>query len=303
MASISSIGGLTPEQMVLLGAAESAWHLLSDAKKLGSPLGEETLTELTLLQLKKTFPQQKLSIVSFNKVKEGSTGADWAWAFANHDASSVVAMLVQAKILNGSGTEYDELDRKIGKTAEKQIDRLLSTAIAYGWPAIYAFYNHSNHASPFPPSCKTFADAYVVLPESWGISFADAYSVKQKLHAKRSSDKSLVTHAGLSLPLHCLLCSGASGVRPPGGTPEAVLQGLHVLRQGVFGREAYIAPEYAIPPRPLRELPRLFTEALRVYQVPEEIRDVEIARLHVEYPNVAGVLVVQDQQLDQAGGQ
>lgn len=115
---------LTPEQVSLLNLALKTWKRRASAKRHGMFYGEETITETNLLDLTDTFPGL-VSIVQFNKMREGGTGADWAWSFVSADGRHNMPMLVQAKLLDLNDTEYPEIKRLIGKRKPsiRQIDQ------------------------------------------------------------------------------------------------------------------------------------------------------------------------------------
>ncbi len=92
------------------------------ARELALLFSEETVTETFLLDLKLQYPGT-VTIVPFNKRKEAKTGADWAWCFENEDRSYSYPMMVQAKLLDDLDTTYREIDRTIGKSSTRQIDR------------------------------------------------------------------------------------------------------------------------------------------------------------------------------------
>lgn len=298
MTNSPSISGLTAEQAALLDTACEAWNLQNDAKQWKSPLGEETVTELTLLLLKRAYPSHQLSIVPFTKNQEGKLGADWAWAFCDKEYMQVMPMLVQAKILNRSEKGYDEIKRKIGRANIRQIDRLLRSARFYGWPAIYLFYNHLINTSLIPHACKTLSNQGISLPESWGISFADAYSVKSKLDSVKPEDQSFKTHSRHSMPLHCLLCSEASGVRPAGGTGWAAFLALQKMStQSPRDNMLFDVAEDAavLPGTPISKLPDMFVKALQIHDLqPSRERDEAAAKLSDAHPHIAGVVVLRD---------
>jgi Holliday junction resolvase len=55
-------------------------------------MGEETITELLLLELKRRH-ENEIKIVPFNRRQEARNGADWAWSF---EGKQWLGMRVQA---------------------------------------------------------------------------------------------------------------------------------------------------------------------------------------------------------------
>lgn len=283
----------TPEQTALLNCARTTWERRRIAKIRGLSFGEETITETILMDLAEAFPGH-LEIVQFTKNQEGKRGADWAWAFRDASGTQNLPMLVQAKLLDKQDLEYHEIARFVGKKLPpvRQIDRLIATATKYGWPAIYAFYNHLDDPRRIPNNCGTVPNAGLVMPESWGISVALADQVRDALDPRK--DQLFDTHSRHSMPLHCLLCSRARGERPFEGGPLQILQSLRRLGRLRGGGE--IDADAALPALRLRKaLPDLFKRAVAAASADEEKPEGRrVEALARSYPRIAGVVVLQD---------
>lgn len=287
----------TPEQISLLAAARTAWERRRIAKARGLSFGEETITETILMDLAVSFPG-RLDIVQFNKHQEGKRGADWAWAFRDATGARNLPMLVQAKLLDMHDQTYPEIARVIGKpkplvTPVRQIDRLINVADRWGWPALYAFYNHLDDPSRIPDHCQTVPNAGLAMPECWGVSVALAHDVRNALdpHKEQRFD----IHRLHSMPLHCLLCSIGRGERPADGGPALLQQSL-VRLHGLRGRADL--PGDAELPRSFRlreTLPPLFERAIAAGRADEEQPESRrVEALARSYPRLAGVVVMQD---------
>lgn len=295
---------LTPEQVALYAVARTTWRRRQVAKARGLRFGEESITDTILMDLAETFPGS-LSVVPFSKPSEGMFGADWAWLFRDSTGSHNLPMLVQAKALDFNDIEYAEIKRHIGrkKPPVRQIDRFIETAEKWSWPAIYAFYNHLDDISRIPQTCHSLpaSSVFGIIPESWGISIASAYAVREAL-----DDQTFDTHRMHSKPLHCLLCSRGLGERPPGGSPELALNSFrHLPRpspsktfsadsEEVGVSEPRIFPEPA-EPRILDEPPDIFKRALVAASsehLPSRLQMIE--ELGRENPSLAGVIILQD---------
>lgn len=281
----------TPEQMCLLNLARTSWWRRASAKVHRLQFGEESITETILLDLADRFPGD-VFILPFNKTKEGKYGADWAWAFQSADGAYVLPMLVQAKVLALDDQNYPEIKRPIGRSKPKirQIDRLITTARDWGWPAIYAFYNHLSDPTRVPERCKSIKMAgFNSIPESWGISIADAYDVRAVL-----DDQSFDTHSGHSIAFHCLLCSSGFGLRPLEGSPGLALRALRQLRKEQ-PRTASDGEYPSLPDVPFRDLPQIFYRAQEIVFMSEGKRRARQRRLLArEYPQLAGVVLLRD---------
>lgn len=283
---------LTPEQLSLLEMSRMTWRRREAVKRHALPFGEETITETILMDLAASYPG-KMLIVPFNKAQEAKTGSDWAWAFQSANGQHVLPMLVQAKLLDVQDIEYPEITRKIGKTTVRQIDRLIDTANRFRWPALYAFYNHIGNTARIPNNCKSIPNCATTLPESWGISVADAWCVRSKLN-----DQTFDTHCLHSVPLHCLLCSGGTGTRGDLGSAGLALRTLMALRT-TEDRQSALAKQLGdavdLPDEPFTELPDMFREAEEIANTPESgHRDELLARVAYRNPNIAGAIIFKD---------
>jgi hypothetical protein len=276
----------SPEQTSLFEAAEFTWQRRGAATSAGMPFGEETITETILLDLKLKYPG-KLEIIPFTKPTEGKIGADWEWCFASHDHQFFQRMLVQAKVLDDPETEYAHIDRKIGNTGIRQIDRLIDTSHRRGVPAVYAFYNHVSDISRLPSNCGTIGvTSPNPLPPCWGVSIADAEFVRSRL-----PDKTFDTLSLESVPLHCILCSGGAPSLGPGGSAASVARALSDLIVEGSGRLRDPRPD----PEPSREPPPYFDVAMRLGDI-DDPREKEHVRekLAKENPEIDGIAVFVD---------
>ncbi len=273
---------LTVEQVFLLGLARMVWTKRGAAKVAGLSFNEETITETILLDLQTNYPGH-VQVVAFNKLEEAQTGADWLWSFVNANGSQSLTMLVQAKRLENSERSYLKLDQNIGKRTPpiRQIDQLLATAKQQNVPALYAFYNHVRQTSRIPHVCGSLSPSSPDHIHGFGISLADANAV-----AATMPDKTFDKHCLHSMPLHCLLCSGGSGVRPGGGTPAMAASGIALLR------EVYALDVGDPDARGLRQgLHPMVEFALGLAsRRAEGIADTESK----EIPGIAGVVVMRD---------
>ncbi len=285
------IGALTREQQCLLALSRSVWNRRGAAKRSKLPCNEETLTENLLLDLKLTYPGDVV-IVPFGKAQEAQNGADWAWAFQSADRAHSQPMLVQAKRLDDRERRYDGIKRAIGKTKPpvRQIDRLIDTAHRLGFPPVYAFYNHLDKSLRVPADCGSLEMAGLPnMIESWGITLAAAEVVRAALN-----DETFTTHREHSRPLHCLLCSGGGGVKPPRGSAESASRGIRELRS--MGRGAAEFP-FDTDGRdgPWEGLPPIFALAARLTEVADPLEsDAVIAKLREQFPGVAGAVIFRD---------
>lgn len=264
-------------------AAHWVWERRETAKRAGMPFSEETITDTILLDLATQNPGE-IKIFPFNKHREGKTGADWEWCFYDRNTSSFQPMLVQAKLLDDRDQEYSHIDRVIGSTGVRQIDRLISTLTRRKIPAIYVFYNHLNKRGRIPLHvCGSFDCA-----ECWGCSVALADAVKV------ASAKDFDTLKVHSKPWVCLLCQG--GMASSDAAPARVLATLRDLydRSRRIFHDRDISFENVVPPpeRPSSQPPSYFEPLSRIDGAAGSIDGEEIlARVAAENPDIDGIVL------------
>jgi hypothetical protein len=182
----------------------SVWATLADASAYGLSYGEESLTDMLLLELKRQHAKE-LTITPFNRRQEGRNGADWAWWF---EGKQWLGMRVQAKRLYPSG-RYEALDDLVGKSKTKlQADLLLTEAKADNLFPMYCFYNFwdvtKNPVANAAFNCQTFPRSEHLL----GCTLAPAADVK--LQALDQGKKDFASVGPLSFPWVCLVCCPGS---------------------------------------------------------------------------------------------
>lgn len=186
---------LTENDRVCKAFAFAAYQTWADLGDLND-IGEESITDYRILQLKRMCPQE-ITVIKFSKKKEAAAGADWEWWFGCN--GEWFGMRVQAKRLDIPRLEYIHLDHTIGKTSVLQVDKLIESAKTNDLYALYCFYNYWNTPTQFPWPCGTF----MPKDELWGAAIADAQKVKAKIDNKQ---KSLADVLPISMPLSCLAC-------------------------------------------------------------------------------------------------
>lgn len=272
-------------------AAHWVWERRGVAKHTGMPFAEETITDTVLLDLATQNPNE-IKIFPFNKRREGETGADWEWCFYDLRTSTFQRMLVQAKILDDKDRDYSHIDRVIGSTGIRQIDRLIATSAARNTPAIFVFYNHVSDRNRIPAGvCGSFD-----CTECWGCSVALADAVRSTLPAKDFD--ALKDH---SKPWVCLLCQGLVSSNSAPARVLATLRDLYDRSRRIF-RARDISFENVIPPpdRPSSEPPRYFDQLTRIEDArnPAE-RDSILAQIERENPEIDGIVLATDQSIDE----
>ena len=222
------------------------WNLLDDSGyyglyktsasniSRGLGLGEETITDLALLEISKRQPLDIIT-VKFGKYREAQEGADWEWWFLSQ--SGIIGMRIQAKrihFVNGE-YEYTYLDYKRSEN-EYQVDVLLENAQKRRVVPLYAFYNYWDIDFPFKnylnPVLTSLKCCKVESPKKLGITIVSAFdirilvchtdfdnSIKFESNLNTRAKKSIGPKKKLSdvlprsFPIHCLTCCSSSDLK------------------------------------------------------------------------------------------
>lgn len=267
--------------------AHLTWQRRGTAKKLDMYFSEETISETLLLELA-IRNQTEITILPFNKREEGLNGADWEWCFLDPVTRTNQRMLVQAKLLDDKDQVYSHIDRFIGSSGIRQIDRLMENSRNREIPALYVFYNHLNDPGRLPQrsACRACV-------ECWGCSVALAEAVAANLASSSSpmKSKSFEEIKLLSQPWLCLLCECE---QQSGPLPQRVLQSLRKLRDLAQNAEVDSALPL-LPDTPTSQPPPYFDllSRLRLMDSPQE-RERIIRSIRLENPNLDGIVLISE---------
>lgn len=123
--------------------ASSTWQniYLGEAYRISQ--GEETITDLNLLELaRENCPE--VQVIKTPKDKEKDQGTDWEWWIGN-DRLGWLRYAVQAKKINPNTSRYDVLGHKVNRIP--QIDILERYARGNRAIPLYCFYNYLEDSS------------------------------------------------------------------------------------------------------------------------------------------------------------
>lgn len=164
----------------LLNRASWVHQRLTDAERLHVSIGEDTVTQDLLLDLRLMYP--RLVVKPFTRWEESRhTGADWEWWIEGH--SYWFGFRVQAKKLlptTGGDVGYDFGSRPGRPHAPRQIETLIASSARHGVPAIYALYNGPRlDLSSFPWRCGQLPPVAPVA----GVTAVGARTARTLFHA------------------------------------------------------------------------------------------------------------------------
>jgi hypothetical protein len=100
--------------------AEQTWDRIRDAHELDVSQGEETITDLNLLEIKRN-GISTIRVVKLSIDEEAIKGIDWEW-WIGSDAQGWLRYAVQARKIHFASQRYDSLGHKVNGVL--QIDLL-----------------------------------------------------------------------------------------------------------------------------------------------------------------------------------
>lgn len=121
--------------------ADWVWTLLGEARRLRLSLSEDTISDLTMLEIAR-YPTSLIEVKKVSKQKERFVGFDWMWVIRG-SAMNFGVYVVQAKkirIDQSDGYLYGKLKYQAG--TKYQIDALEDFADWIGAKPLYCFFNH-----------------------------------------------------------------------------------------------------------------------------------------------------------------
>lgn len=181
-------------------SAIATWDFLERARRLGHQPGEETITDLLVMDWMDHLTARVVTVPQ-NKSEEGRTGADWEWWFVGHTLRGI-GFRVQAKIINfnyGGFRKLHEYTEDPGTPPIRhyQCDRLIGRAHLDSprLIPIYCIYTHWVANDKF---------IYKSTDRRFGCSLLSARIVKAL--RKPSHVMAISKLRPLLRPLHTLVC-------------------------------------------------------------------------------------------------
>ena len=172
--------------------AIETWFRLSDAKDVKLSLGEETITDINLLEIAKA-RHPEIKIEKFNKIEEGENGADWEF-WLTGKSTKWLGLRIQAKVINLKNDKYEQLHYKTKNS--DQTEKLINSSMKNNLIPLYCLYTMcdlSRYKDKF--AYKHFIDRH----ESFGCSIVDAFAVK------KLGEKTHISHLIQDMiPWHCI---------------------------------------------------------------------------------------------------
>jgi len=179
--------------------AFSTWNLLRKSRVNDFQPGEETITDMNLLEIKMKHPQE-VFIQKFTKRQEAKTGADWEWWFTG-SSGKWLGFRIQAKVINIDTLSFPHLYYKSSRIY--QTDKLIQDAFKerpHKIPLYCLYTNWNTQSMSYPWHCYSFKKS----AKSYGCSILPAFWVKYLLQeGKQPTLKSVIPYM---FPWQCLIC-------------------------------------------------------------------------------------------------
>ncbi len=184
------------------------WYKLYSAKTVDMQLGEETITDINLLELKLKHGNEIIT-KTFTKPKESNTGADWEW-WLTGKSKKWLGIRIQAKILNHKTNKYEHLHyykNNKQKTKKYQSDRLVKSSMSDSIKRIplyclYSYWDNLNY------NVKWKCGSYPEVIDSYGCSFISAYDVVKLRQGNKCNLSDVLDYM---IPWHCIICCKGFG--------------------------------------------------------------------------------------------
>ena len=180
--------------LALATLSRQTWEHLGAAKALSVSFGEETITDLLTLDLKRlglTTTMWKQT----SKPKEANFGTDFEW-WIGHDTIGWVRFAVQAKKLNVGSQQYNFTHMVHGS---QQLDILENHARAVGARPLYCLYNYSAEVDP---SRHWQCCQHPFQAQDLGCTVVPASTIRTLVRGEKNFD---FVHSGTrTLPWRCL---------------------------------------------------------------------------------------------------
>lgn len=189
--------------------AESTWCRLRDAKTYSVRLGEETITDLLVLDFMRSEMQRSSRIFHVTKQKEAQHGIDLL-IVTRIDSNSAAVLAVQAKKLYYNTERYDSLNHRVGDNRIPQLDLLESYAWKRGYIPLYLLYNYTDLKTE--ELTKYWHCSQQLCQEQLGCTFVPSWRIRDALNRRgqrnfraiHNIESSSTTRKGDALPWRCL---------------------------------------------------------------------------------------------------
>jgi Family of unknown function (DUF6615) len=220
---------------VFEGLAGDTWERLQDSQTLEVRFGEETITDLVLLELKRAHAPG-IAVLQTNKKAESTQGTDWEW-WLGSNGSGWLRFAVQAKKFDPSSKRYGALGHKVGD--DLQIDLLEKFAAANRAIPFYCLFNFVSTID----TKKSWQCCEDLAVPQFGCTLTPASVIREALDNRGCRTFEWVHSHPRTLPWRCIVkCSRFQKVFDVSATLANRVASVNEL----FGGEVRIYPK--LPP-------------------------------------------------------
>lgn len=215
--------------------AKDTWERLRDSRDLQIRFGEETVTDLVLLELKRR-KDAGIHIIQTDKHKESISGTDWEWWLGSPRVGWLL-FAIQAKRLTLSSSRYDQLNHRVG--TDKQIDLLEKYAKEHKAIPMYCLFNFADA----PATTRAWQCCQGFQEEQLACTMVPSRVIREALAGRGRRTFSRIHSSPQCLPWRCLArCPkvlalytqdrGADSPQPP---QESIFGGPVVIHDSLPG--------------------------------------------------------------------
>ncbi len=160
--------------------ADQTWQTVSDSFKLSLGFGEESVTDIILLAIRRAGLPEVQAVKTY-KAQEAILGIDWDfWIYHRHYGT--IRYYIQAKKLNLSDDRYDALAHLVSERPRReQIDVLEAAAAQAQAVPLYCLYNG---IQPEVDAAERHPNTWSVPIEQYGCTIAALDTVRQALNTR-----------------------------------------------------------------------------------------------------------------------
>lgn len=177
------------------------WSTLLTADALGCKVGEESFTDLLVLELAKKASIGNYTVKAFTKKQESLNGADWE-LWLTGSSGKWLGYRIQAKVINVAALKYLHLHPN-PQGGAPQVQKLIAASNIVGAIPIYCLYSAWSTNAPNPAwPCGSYPQDL----QLWGISAISGHDVSTTY-----PQNDLASLLPYMTPFHCLVCCNGYG--------------------------------------------------------------------------------------------
>ncbi len=235
------------------------WDRLREARKHNYQVGEESITDFLVLNIKK-WGDGKIVVDTFTRHKEAVNGSDWEWWFTG-PSGKWLGMRVQAKVLKLKSEKYEHLHHS--NNNGQQVDLLVKDAKRYGLIPLYCMYTNWKTGDYYPAwKCNTYKPSV----RHYGAAVLNPEKVKQ-LQIK--GENHLRNVIGSLRPMHCIFCCQGFSRGDLPGRALGWLEGANLL----------VEVEEEVNLELIKDRPPFYVSQLLEGELEDDFIDLQDARL------------------------